>query len=185
MPKPTNMDTSKKPIMLRLSSWYKEWWRWLKSRERQTISRRWDELQFLSAIVFIFIAIFGLLVFIPPYNTVLSPPRALEQMSMVITWAALGVIGLVFVISCAVVFGLSFHPKTRRIADGYFHFRDLTEMEELKMRVSTIESGLASVEESLGAVEKRLDNIEGRLGTIETILKSLVSKKTTQGSKND
>jgi hypothetical protein len=181
MAKATHKDASRKS---RLSSWAKEWWRWLKSRERQTISRRWNELQFLSVIAFISVAIFGLLVFVPPYSTALSRPGALEQVGMMIAWAVLGVIGLVFIVSCAAVFGLSFHPKTRRFADGYFHFRDLSKVEELEMRVDKAEGALVSVngrldsiEQRLVEVERRLDNIDSKLGSIEITLEALASRK--------
>jgi len=164
--------------MSRLSSWRKEWWRWLKSRERQTISRRWEDLEFLSIIAFILIAIFSILLVIPPYIEV----GVLEQLNIYVVWTTLGIVGLIFIVSCAVVFVLSFHHKTRRFADGYFHFKDLSKAEELEVRISKVETELTSVNQRLGNVENRLDSIEARLGNIETTLATLANKESKAGT---
>lgn len=156
----------------------KEWWRWLKSRERQTISRRWEDLEFLSIIAFILIAIFSILLVIPPYIEV----GVLEQLNIYVVWATLGIVGLIFIVSCTVVFGLSFHHKTRRLADDYFHFKDLSKTEELEMRISKVETELTSVNQRLGNVESRLDSIEARLGNIETTLETLANKNSKAGT---
>lgn len=156
-----------------MSAWLGDWKPYFRSRIRQAASRVLEHLQFAAFVIFICVAIFNILAFFSPYSEVLFPPGVLERVVAMFTLICLGLIGLVVLVFFAVVFILSLHPKTRKWADRHFHFKDLTELEELKARVDTIESGLASTNER---IDKQLEEINSRLGSIEATLKSLASK---------
>ena len=181
MSKSIHKETFYESIMSRLSSWGREWWHYLKSREIQAISRLWEYLSLSSFIIFIFIAILNILVFFPPYSKVLSPPGVLEQVDAMLTVILLGCVVIPFVVFFALVFILSLHPKTRKIADKRFGFRDRTELEELKVKVGNVENGLRSTDRRIDKIDKQIEEINSRLGNIEATLKILASKENEEG----
>ena len=161
MAKSTNERASRKLSMARLSSWVKEWWRWLTSRERQAASQF---LGCLSIAFFIIIAVVAVLY-------LMGRPQEVSGVDDVHIFM---IVASIFLWYFILIFLLSFHPKTREWADRRFHFRDITELEELKEKVATIENGMLSQNEK---VDKELDDIRGRLGSIETTLRAIAGKK--------
>jgi hypothetical protein len=160
--------TPRKSITLRVPSSVKEWWRWLTSRGRQAAS------QFVGCLgiaFFIVIAVVAVL-----YLT--GRPQEASGVEDVYIFIIMASIFLWYFI---LIFLSSFHPKTRKWADKQFHFRDLTEIDELKARVDTIEKGTLSQNEK---ADKELDDIRGRLESIEAALEELANKKNKR-SKDD
>jgi uncharacterized membrane protein YqaE (UPF0057 family) len=185
MPKPIFKDISKKPIMLRLSSWGKGWWADFSSKASQAGKRFFGCLGMAALFSFIFAAASYYLFL--PHLGVLFPegPGTLEWWMQM---AILTILLYVFIPYLALVFVLSLHPKTRPVADMLsLRLMGISELDKLKARVDIIESRLASMdgridnmETRLNTVETRLNNIESRLGSIETTLKALVSKEGEQ-----
>jgi hypothetical protein len=173
MAKTTYKHTKGRPFALRLSSWYKDWQSYFKSRTSQLLSRLWRALAIYAVFIFIFSAMFSALVLLRNYEQFLSSDMlyALEGLNTVFTLlslgAALGIFGLCFV----VLFFLSLHPKGRQIADRAFKFKDLTELGELEAKVTTIESELLSI-------NKTLEGTKNRLRRIEATLNSFAKRKT-------
>jgi len=157
-----------------LSSWYRDWQPYFRSRASQLLSRLGRVLAIYSVFILILSAVFSALVLFRSYSTFLSPETTwvLEGLNQLFTLLALGsavfVFGLVFVM----LFILSLHPKGRKIADKFLHFKDLTELEELKVEVENIGKG---VNRRNKRINKKLERVESRLGNIEVILKSLAS----------
>lgn len=120
----------------------KEWWRWLTSRERQAASQF---LGCLSIAFFIVTAVVAVLYLMG------RPQEAsgVKDMHIFIIVASIFLWYFIF------IFLLSFHPKTRKWADRQFHFRDLTELEELKVRVATIENKLENIEATLNKLASK------------------------------
>jgi septal ring factor EnvC (AmiA/AmiB activator) len=146
----------------------------------------------------------ALLLFHAP-SKFLSPDvlGVLEGLNAIFSLLALGAAFAIFGLSFVLLLILSLHPKTRKVMDKYFDFRDLTELEELKAKVGNIENGLfstnknaeqmdkelgdiktrlGSVENTLRNIEGRLDNTDSKLGSIETILNTLVNKDKQKGN---
>ena len=171
---------ARRPITSQLSSWGKEWWHWLRSRELQAASRLWEYLSFISLLLLILVALLNVLVFFSPYREVLSPPGVLEEVTAALTITVLSIVLIPFIVFFVLVLIFSFHPKTRKWADRRFHFRDLTEMAELKMKVGDIESELHSTNERVDRIEKQLEKINGRLASIEAALNKLASTQNKE-----
>jgi hypothetical protein len=140
------------PSTLRFSPYFS-------SRAGQLLSRLWTDLTMVSVFMLVFGAIFNLLVLLRSFSKFLSPEVSgvLAALNGIVVLIMLSVVGLAFIVCLGALFILSLHPRGRTLADKWFKFRDLTEMEELKIRVG---------------------NIEDSLGHIEVTLKSLAKKKT-------
>jgi hypothetical protein len=128
--------------MQRLSSWRKEWWCWLTSRERQAAS------QFLGCFS---MASFGFLFLAAVLYLMGHPQEASGADDMLI----LIIVGILFLWYFILIFLLSFHSKTRAFADRNFHFKDQTELEELKMKIENIENRLKNIETALKPLAKK------------------------------
>ena len=74
---------------------------------------------------------------------------------------------ILFIYTFGLVFILSLHPKTRKIADRLFGFIDKTDLENLKGKAES--------------TDKELKQIKTRLKSIETTLKTLTSKRNKKG----
>lgn len=155
MPKSTTGRTPRILTMPRLSSSVKEWWHWLTSRERQAASQFWGCLSMAS---------FGVLLLAAMLYLTGHPQETSGAADVLI----LIIVGAFFLWYFILIFLLSFHPKTRAFADRHFHFRDQTELEELKMKVEN--------------VNKQLEGINSRLGNIEATLKPQARKKGKRGN---
>jgi hypothetical protein len=141
--------TAKKPIMLRLSSWHRDWKPYFRSRVHQLLSNWWEIIAVVSVAILIFSAILGALFLLRP-----DVSGALDVLNAVFTLISLEIALYIFGFSFVLLFILSLHTKTRKIADRIFHFKDLTELEELKVRVGNVENGLHSAIERV----KRINN---------------------------
>lgn len=158
-----------------LSSWYRNWQPYFKSRAPQLLSRLWESLAIAAVVILIFSAVFSALGLFHSYDKFLSPgiSGTLEGLNAVFTLISLGSALFVFCLCFALLLILSLHPKGRKIADKLFRFKDLTELEELKVKVGNIENELLSTNKR---TSKKLEDVKSRLENIETILKSLASK---------
>jgi len=138
MPKSTGREASKKPITSQVSSWGKEWWRWLTSRERQAASQF---LGCLSIAFFIVTAVVAVLY-------IMGRPQEASGVKDVHIFI---IVASIFLWYFVFIFLLSFHPKTREWADRKFHFRDRTDLEEFKVKIENIETRLGNIEATLKA----------------------------------
>lgn len=154
-----------------MSAWLRDWKPYFKSRLRQLLSNWWEIIAGVSLAVLVFSATLGALLLLRP-----DISGTLEALNAVFTLIALEIALYIFGFSFVLLFILSLHPKTRRIADRLFHFKDLTELEELKVRVGNVENGLHSTNGRVESIDKQLEEINSRLGSIEATLKSLASK---------
>ena len=157
MVKAKGNHTASSPSTLRVLPYFS-------SRAGQLLSRLWTDLTMLSVFMLIFGAIFNLLVLLRSFSNFLSPEvsGALAALNGIVVLIMLSVVGAAFIICLGTLFVLSLHSRGRTLADKWFKFRDLTEMEELKTRVG---------------------NIEDRLRHIEVTLKSLAKKKTRKAKR--
>lgn len=172
MAKSTQQNTSKKRIMLRLSSWYRDWKPYFRSRMRQLLSNWWEIIAVVSVALLILSAILGALLLLRP-----DVSAALDVLNAVFTLISLEIALSFFGFSFFLLFVLSLHPEGRKIADRVFHFKDLTDLEALEVRVGSIENGLHPTIKRVERIDRQLEEIKGRLETIEAILKNLSSKE--------
>ena len=59
-----------------------------------------------------------------------------------------------FIYSFGLLFILSLHPKTRKVADRLFGFRDQTELGELKVKVGKMDKDLEDIKSMLRGLKK-------------------------------
>jgi hypothetical protein len=153
--------TPRKSITSRVPSSIKGWWRWLTSRERQAASQFLGCLGMVSSGA----ALLAATLYLAGHPYEIS---GADNVIIVIILISIFLWYFIF------IFLLSFLPGTRKWADKTFHFRDLTELEELKVRVDTIEKVMLSRNKR---VAKELKGIKSRLGSIEATLEKLAGKE--------
>ena len=171
MGKSTNKSTSRESVMAQWASWFRVWKPFIRRTSRHSVQQFPGCLSIYSLVVLILAALL--------YFSLRSPVFRenmwdwIEETSV----KTFVVVVILFALYLIVVFILSLHPKTRKIASKLSIYLDEPEVEKLKERVGAIETELASVEKRLDGLDKKTDTTNQILAEVQNTLNNEVKTK--------